>query len=78
MTGVHAIHLATGIGIVGVFAFTLRCRLLPIESLAMLDVATYWHFVDTVWIALFPLLQGRIIFGTAGGSSGSFATDHCE
>jgi cytochrome c oxidase subunit 3 len=31
-------------------------RLLPIESPAMLGVATYWHFVDTVWIILFPLL----------------------
>ncbi len=56
MTGVHALHLAIGIGIVGVFAFILWRRLLPIESPAMLGVATYWHFVDTVWIILFPLL----------------------
>jgi cytochrome c oxidase subunit III len=56
MTGVHAIHLVTGIGIVAVFAFMLWRRLLPIESPAMLGVATYWHFVDTVWIILFPLL----------------------
>lgn len=56
MTGVHAIHLAIGIGIVGVFAFILWRRLLPIESPAILGVATYWHFVDTVWIILFPLL----------------------
>jgi hypothetical protein len=61
MTSVHAIHLATGIGIVGVFAFMLWCRLLPIESPAMLGVATYWHFIDTVSIVLFPLLQGRIV-----------------
>src|SRR6266478_209891 len=56
MTGVHAVHLAIGIGIVGVFALILWRRLLPIESPAMLGVATYWHFVDTVWIILFPLL----------------------
>lgn len=56
MTGVHALHLAIGIGIVGVLAFMLWRRLLPIETPAMLGVATYWHFVDTVWIILFPLL----------------------
>src|SRR5260221_3505458 len=56
MTGVHAIHLAIGIAIVGTFAVMLWRRLMPIESPAMLGVATYWHFVDTVWIILFPLL----------------------
>ncbi len=56
MTGVHAIHLATGIGVVGVFAFILWRRLLPLGSPAIVGVATYWHFVDTVWIILFPLL----------------------
>jgi cytochrome c oxidase subunit 3 len=56
MTGVHAIHLAIGIAIVAVFALILRRRVLPIESPAIVGVATYWHFVDTVWIILFPLL----------------------
>jgi cytochrome c oxidase subunit III len=56
MTGVHAIHLAVGIGIVGVLTLILWRRLLPIETPATLGVATYWHFVDTVWIILFPLL----------------------
>jgi cytochrome c oxidase subunit III len=56
MTGVHALHLATGIIIVAVFALMLWRRTLPIETPAILGVATYWHFVDTVWIVLFPLL----------------------
>jgi cytochrome c oxidase subunit III len=56
MTGVHAIHLATGIGIVAVLTWLFWRRLLPIGSPAILGVATYWHFVDTVWIILFPLL----------------------
>jgi len=56
MTAVHAVHLAVGVGVVGVFALILWRRLLPIESPGMLGVATYWHFVDTVWIILFPLL----------------------
>lgn len=56
MTGVHAIHLAVGIGVVAAFALILWRRVLPIETPATLGVATYWHFVDTVWIILFPLL----------------------
>jgi cytochrome c oxidase subunit 3 len=56
MTGVHAVHLAIGIGVVGVFTWLFWRRLLPIGSPAMLGVATYWHFVDTVWIVLYPLL----------------------
>src|SRR5215470_546775 len=56
MTGVHAIHLAIGIAIVGVFAVILWRRVMPIESPAIVGVATYWHFVDTIWIILFPLL----------------------
>ena len=56
MTSVHAIHLATGIIIVGVFGVLLWRRMVPIEAPAILGVATYWHFVDTVWIVLFPLL----------------------
>jgi cytochrome c oxidase subunit 3 len=56
MTSVHAIHLATGIIIVGVFALMLLRRMVPIGAPAILGVATYWHFVDTVWIVLFPLL----------------------
>jgi cytochrome c oxidase subunit 3 len=56
MTGVHAIHLAAGIGIVAVLTWLFWRRLLPIGSPAILGVATYWHFVDTVWIILFPLL----------------------
>jgi cytochrome c oxidase subunit III len=56
MTSVHAIHLATGIVIVGVFALMLWRRTLPIKAPAIVGVATYWHFVDTVWIVLFPLL----------------------
>jgi cytochrome c oxidase subunit III len=56
MTSVHAIHLATGIVVVGVFALMLWRRMLPTKAPAILGVATYWHFVDTVWIVLFPLL----------------------
>jgi cytochrome c oxidase subunit III len=56
MTSVHAIHLATGIVIVGVLASLLWRRTLPIQTPAIQGVATYWHFVDTAWIIIFPLL----------------------
>jgi cytochrome c oxidase subunit 3 len=56
MTSVHAIHLATGIIVVSVFTLMLWRRMVPVKSPAILGVATYWHFVDTVWIVLFPLL----------------------
>jgi cytochrome c oxidase subunit III len=56
MTSVHAVHLAIGIVMVGVLALMLWRRMLPIQAPAILAVATYWHFVDTVWIIIFPLL----------------------
>jgi cytochrome c oxidase subunit III len=56
MTSVHAVHLLTGIIIVGALAAMLWRRTLPLRTTATVGVATYWHFVDTVWIILFPLL----------------------
>jgi cytochrome c oxidase subunit 3 len=56
MTGIHAIHLTAGIGVVLVI-FTLfkRC-VIPVQGSTMEGLAIYWHFVDCVWIVLFPLL----------------------
>ena len=56
MTGLHALHLAIGIGGVAAMAWgTARSRQWTaprrIEVMAL-----YWHFVDIVWIFLFPLL----------------------
>jgi len=62
MTGIHAIHLSAGILVVGVVAMLFWRRVLPVQDSTMEGIATYWHFVDTVWILLFPLLYlvGRI------------------
>jgi cytochrome c oxidase subunit 3 len=46
MTGLHAIHLAIGIGLV---LWAAR-RLAAAEC-----VGLYWHFVDLVWILLYPM-----------------------
>ncbi len=57
MTGLHALHMIVGAGLLiwlikGSFAgcFTPQYNT-PVEI-----VGLYWHFVDIVWIYLFPLL----------------------
>ena len=56
MTGVHAVHLVIGIAGVGVFAWAAQ-RAKPWASSDRIDViALYWHFVDVIWIFLYPLL----------------------
>lgn len=57
LTGLHAVHLA--IGIVLALGFAVRCLAGPRwrPTPAALELGTlYWHFVDGVWIFLFPLL----------------------
>ena len=60
-TGLHALHLLIGIAFVTWLALAIgRGRIEPGGSTARL-VGLYWHFVDIVWIFLFPLiyLAGR-------------------
>ncbi len=56
MTGVHAVHLSVGIGVVLFVFFLFRRRVIPVQGSTMEGVALYWHFVDSVWIVLYPLL----------------------
>ncbi|HKU16067.1 MAG TPA: cytochrome c oxidase subunit 3 [Steroidobacteraceae bacterium] len=56
MTGLHALHLTIGIGIVCTFARRLRSHS-PAAMRAQLEgAALYWHFVDAIWVVLFPLI----------------------
>ena len=55
-TGLHAIHMIAGIGIL--LFFTLRARrdfysVLNYEQVENLGL--YWHFVDVAWVFIFPL-----------------------
>jgi cytochrome c oxidase subunit III len=61
MTGVHAIHLAIGVGVVLVLATLIGRRVVPLRTPASEVVSLYWHFVDVVWVTLFALiyLPGR-------------------
>jgi cytochrome c oxidase subunit 3 len=57
MTGVHALHVTIGVVLITFFAFrawfrdAFRNHATPIELLGL-----YWHFVDIVWVFLFPLI----------------------
>jgi cytochrome c oxidase subunit 3 len=53
MTGFHAIHVAVGLI---VFAIVLLYRLDSRCANMLENTGLYWHFVDLVWIFLFPLL----------------------
>jgi cytochrome c oxidase subunit 3 len=53
LTGFHAIHVAVGLI---VFAIVLLYRLDSRRANMLENTGLYWHFVDLVWIFLFPLL----------------------
>ena len=62
-TGLHAVHLTIGIAILAVFAHGSR-RLKGWAVPPRIEAAgLYWHFVDVVWIFLYPLIY-------LGGRSG--------
>jgi len=67
MTGLHAIHMIIGLGILTVLVImTARDKFSP-EYYTPLEISgLYWHFVDIVWIFLFPLLY--LIGGLYKGS----------
>jgi cytochrome c oxidase subunit 3 len=57
MTGLHALHMVIGIGILAVLAvLAWRGVFSPANHNLVEGVGLYWHFVDIVWIFLFPLL----------------------
>lgn len=57
MTGLHAIHMIIGIGILLVLLVgAYRGGLLRERSTPVHIFGLYWHFVDIVWVFLFPLL----------------------
>lgn len=56
MTGLHAIHVVIGIIAIGTLMLLIARKSELVESFIPTEmVALYWHFVDLVWIFLFPL-----------------------
>lgn len=57
MTGVHALHMIIGLGILATLVLMAkRSRFTPEYHSPVELSGLYWHFVDIVWIFLFPLL----------------------
>jgi cytochrome c oxidase subunit 3 len=57
MTGLHAMHMIIGFCILGTLTVMAHRGRFNSEYYAPLEVSgLYWHFVDIVWIFLFPLL----------------------
>lgn len=57
MTGLHAAHMIIGGGlIVWLIILARRGRFSPAYATPVEMVGLYWHFVDIVWVYLFPLL----------------------
>jgi cytochrome c oxidase subunit III len=57
MTGMHATHMIIGIGIfIWLLVGAMKGKYSPAYSTPVEIAGLYWHFVDIVWIYLFPLL----------------------
>ena len=53
MTGLHALHVIGGMVIMALISFDIR-KGHNFQRVELIGI--YWHFVDLVWIFLFPLL----------------------
>ena len=57
MSGMHALHMVIGMGLmVWLLVLAYRDTFTPERHAAVENMGLYWHFVDIVWIFLFPLL----------------------
>ena len=57
LTGLHAVHVTIGIGILATLAvMAWRGRIHDGNDMPVEISGLYWHFVDIVWVFLFPLL----------------------
>ena len=57
MTGLHALHMVVGAGLlIWLIAQAAKGRYTPTYNTPVEVIGLYWHFVDIIWIFLFPLL----------------------
>jgi cytochrome c oxidase subunit 3 len=57
MTGMHALHMVIGMGIMlWLLVNALRGVYSEVYFTTIENFGLYWHFVDIIWIYLFPLL----------------------
>jgi cytochrome c oxidase subunit 3 len=70
MTGLHALHMIIGLGIMLWLLWRAWQGAFSIDYYSPVEISgLYWHFVDIVWIFLFPLLYllGRHFLAGGGG-----------
>jgi cytochrome c oxidase subunit 3 len=57
LTGLHALHMVIGFALLSTIAWMAHKRRFSPEWYTPVELSgLYWHFVDIVWIFLFPLL----------------------
>ncbi|MBK6493714.1 MAG: cytochrome c oxidase subunit 3 [Gemmatimonadetes bacterium] len=57
LTGFHGTHVAIGtLWLITVFKDAVKGNLPPAKALNLELAALYWHFVDVVWIIIFPVV----------------------
>jgi cytochrome c oxidase subunit 3 len=56
MTGLHGLHVLLGVCVIlGMLILTVREKITREDFVKLENTGLYWHFVDIVWIYLFPL-----------------------
>jgi cytochrome c oxidase subunit 3 len=57
LTGFHGTHVTIGvIWLITMFVLALRRQLPPSDAFRLEIAALYWHFVDVVWVVIFPVV----------------------
>lgn len=57
MTGMHALHMIIGVGLLLVLTVRASRGRFSAQYFSPVEITgLYWHFVDIIWIFLFPLL----------------------
>src|SRR3972149_6914745 len=54
LTGMHMLHVSIGVIYLGIIAFGFGTRKFSSEDVEVSGL--YWHFVDLVWMFIFPLV----------------------
>ena len=54
LTGMHMLHVAVGVIYLGIMAFGFGTKRFASEDVEISGL--YWHFVDLVWMFLFPMI----------------------
>jgi cytochrome c oxidase subunit 3 len=56
-TSLHALHMLVGLGLLAglIVALAREWVVVPERAIVLITIGLYWHFVDVVWIFLYPV-----------------------